>query len=355
MRFKYRILMLFVICCFVLFETVVFSQKSDDSTKRDIQNTSSTKATRGGSEKKSGPTITFESTVQDLGEIGPSSRKSGEFKFTNTGDDVLKIQKVSKTCGCTTSKLDKKEYAPGESGTLKVTYRASKTPTTVKKNVYVTSNDQKHPKVTLTIQGQVVAKVEHNPRNLQLMLRKDNAGCPEITLKSKDKKPFSIKRFQSTSQCISAEFDSSTKKDQYVLQPKVDLEKVGKSKNGHITIQLDHPQCKWISIPFKVIPEFKTKPAGLTLLQVQPEKTITRELWVLSTYNEDFEIESITSQRGYTKVANQEKNGNGYKIDLEITPPKPSDKKSMFQDKIYVKIKDGDKLEVSCFGVYPKE
>ena len=128
-----------------------------------------------------------------------------------------------------------------------------------------------------------------------------------------------------------------------------------KIKNGRITITINHPECKQVSIPFKVVPEFKTKPAGITLLQVEPEKPITRELWVLSNYNEDFELESVTSQRGYAKVTNQEKIGNRYKIDLEITPPKPSGKKRMFQDKILVKIKGGDKLEVSCYGIYPKK
>jgi hypothetical protein len=267
----------------------------------------------------------------------------------------LKIKKVSTSCGCTSPKLDKKEYAPGENGTLKITYHANNTPSKINKKAYVTSNDKKHPKVTLNIKGQVAAKVEHAPSNLELKPRKDNAGCPEITLKSKDKKPFSIKRFKSTAQCITAEIDKSTKKQQHVIKPKVNMGKIGKTKNGRITIQLDHPQCKTVSIPFKVIPEFKTKPAGITLLKVQPEKPITRELWVLSNYNEEFEIESVTSTKGYTKVTNQEKNGSRYKIDLEITPPKPTDNKKMFRDKILVKIKDGEKLEVSCYGMYPKK
>jgi hypothetical protein len=267
----------------------------------------------------------------------------------------LKITKVKTTCGCTSPKLAKKVYAPGESGTLKITYSASTRPSNVNKKAYVTSNDKKHSKVALTIKGKVVAKVEHKPSSLDLMLRKDNAGCPEITLKSKDKKPFSIKSFKSTSNCISAEVDPSIKQEKYVIQPKVDIEKAQKLKNGRITIRIDHPQCKSVSIPYKLIPEFKTKPAGLTLLQVQPEKPITRELWVLSNYNEEFEIESVSSQKGYAKVTNQEKNGNRYKIDLEIIPPKPAKNKKMFKDKILVKIKDGDKLEVSCYGVYPKK
>jgi hypothetical protein len=307
MGFKHTSLILSTICFLLIFETAIFSQTNNDSKTKQSQETSPTQTLTSNGEKKSGPTITFESKVQDLGEMGPGTKASCEFKFTNTGDDVLKIKKVSKTCGCTTSKLAKKEYAPGESGTLKITYNASTHPASIKKNIYVESNDKKNPKVTLSIKAKIVAKVEHVPDRIQLLPRKENAGCPEITLKSKDDKLFSIMNFKSTSNVLKAKTDPSKKEKRYVIQPEVDLEKVKKAKNGRITIQLDHPKCKTISIPYKVIPEFQTKPAGLTLLKVQPEKPITRELWVLSNYNEDFEIESVTSQRGYAKVTNQEK------------------------------------------------
>ncbi|MHC4758210.1 MAG: DUF1573 domain-containing protein, partial [Planctomycetota bacterium] len=161
MGFKHTSLILSTICFLLIFETAIFSQTNNDSKTKQSQETSPTQTLTSNGEKKSGPTITFESKVQDLGEMGPGTKASCEFKFTNTGDDVLKIKKVSKTCGCTTSKLAKKEYAPGESGTLKITYNASTHPASIKKNIYVESNDKKNPKVTLSIKAKIVAKVEH--------------------------------------------------------------------------------------------------------------------------------------------------------------------------------------------------
>ena len=38
------------------------------------------------------------------------------FKFTNTGDRPVTIESVRTSCGCTTAKLDKQTYQPGESG-----------------------------------------------------------------------------------------------------------------------------------------------------------------------------------------------------------------------------------------------
>ena len=58
------------------------------------------------------PRISFEKTVYDLGNVGQGTKSSCEFRFTNTGQTLLKIGKISRTCGCTVFQLDKKEYPP---------------------------------------------------------------------------------------------------------------------------------------------------------------------------------------------------------------------------------------------------
>ena len=72
------------------------------------------------------PRIFFEETVFDLGDVGRGTKNSCEFRFTNTGRGLLKIGKISRTCGCTVFQLDKKEYAPNETGTIKVIYTSGK-------------------------------------------------------------------------------------------------------------------------------------------------------------------------------------------------------------------------------------
>jgi len=65
------------------------------------------------------PRISFEKTVFDLGEVGQGTKNTCEFRFTNTGKALLKIGKISRTCGCTVFQLDKKEYTASEAGTIK--------------------------------------------------------------------------------------------------------------------------------------------------------------------------------------------------------------------------------------------
>jgi len=75
-------------------------------------------------QKDISPKISFEQTVCGLGQVGLGSRNTCEFKFTNAGRDTLKITNIRSTCGCAVARLERQEYAPGEPGTLKVTYTA---------------------------------------------------------------------------------------------------------------------------------------------------------------------------------------------------------------------------------------
>src|SRR5271156_3920153 len=46
-----------------------------------------------------------------------------KFRFTNIGTTSLKITDLHPSCGCTTAFLEKKEYAPGESGEIEARFK----------------------------------------------------------------------------------------------------------------------------------------------------------------------------------------------------------------------------------------
>jgi hypothetical protein len=82
------------------------------------------------------PEIKFQSTVYDLNEVKPDSKNMATFTFTNAGKGDLKIIDIQKTCGCTVPQLEKNDYMPGESGTIKVEYHSSKFGGPVVKHLY---------------------------------------------------------------------------------------------------------------------------------------------------------------------------------------------------------------------------
>jgi hypothetical protein len=303
---------------------------------------------------ESGPKITFEEKVQDLGEVGPGTENVCKFKFKNTGDALLKIKKVEKTCGCTVFSLKKRKYAPGESGSIKVTYSASQRTGKVTKKLYVSSNDKTGAEIALTIKAVVALKVCHQPDRLELMLKDSDANCPKITLTSVDGTPFSIKSFKSPGNGITASFDRKAKATSFVLQPTVNIRKLKKNRIGSIRIAVTHPQCKSVTVGYNVLAKFKVTPPRIMLRNVEQGKPVRREVWIVNNYNEDFQIESVRSKSNAIRVVKQEKLDNRCKLELEITPPSARGLPMMFTDVLYVNIKGGEKLRITCRGIYAK-
>lgn len=294
------------------------------------------------------PIITFEKEICDFGEIGPNTKNNCEFKFRNTGKSILKIKKVQTTCGCTVADLDKLEYAPGESGVIKVSYKAGSQPGQVTKYIYVYIDDEKTSKFQLTLQAKTVLKIKFEPEQMTISLKDGNV--PDIKVSSVDKMPFAIKGFRSTGNVITAEYDPNAKAAEFILKPKVDVTRL-QQPNGSIVIDLTHPETKEIVIGFNVISEFNINPPSIIVFNVEPQKPITKEIWILSNYDKDFEIESVSSQSGIAKVLNQEKVDNRYKVTVELMPP-ANDSKRVFTDVLNIAIKGGKKLQVNCRGFY---
>ncbi len=302
-----------------------------------------------------GPEITFESLIYDYGEIGAGTRNSCKFDFKNTGESLLRISNVNAPCGCTVPQLAKKEFAPGESGTLTVIYRPGNSAGTATKRLYVNSNDKAKPRVGLTIKAKVVMKVDHSPERLNLLLKGENAGCPEITLKSRDNLAFAITGFKSTGDSITADFDPSVKAASFVLKPKTDMQKLRKGLRGQVEISLTHPECKKVIIIFDTLAEFKVDPRVVYVREAEPQKPVTKKVWVLSNYGEDIEVDSTSSRNGTIKVLAREKILNGYQFELQITPPVSESKRRVFTDVFYVQLKDAPKLQITCYGIYSRK
>ncbi len=264
----------------------------------------------------------------------------------------MKIEEVEKCCGVV-AKLDKTEYAPGESGVLKAEYQANR-PGLDRKILYVKSNDKTKARIALTLKAEIVSKITCSPKRLKLFLGEDNAGCSKIVLSSLDNQPFTITGFKSTANCITADVDSSVEATKFILEPKVDMEKLKDNLKGHVDISLTHLEEKTVEILFDVLPKYTINPPLIISFNAEPQKPIVRKVWVLNNYGGSFEIESATSKDNTVKVLSSEKIRNGYQLELEITPP-PAEDNTRFSDMFVVKIKGEDELGIVCRGFYARK
>ena len=314
------------------------------------------------------PKIEFKASTQNFGDIGPETTHTTKFEFKNVGNAPLQILHVKSCCGSVTRGVTPgQEFAPGQSGALEVEYRAGNYPGPLVRNLSMDTNDPEQPVANLIIKANVVYRIEHSPSGLSLFLKRENAGCSPITVKSTDGQAFSIAGFRATANALTAEFDPAVKATQFVLKPKADVEKLARNTRGQVVIAMTHPECKSVTIPYDVTPEFSVTPQQFTLFNVQANQPIQRDLWIMSNYEEDFEIDKVSSQKGTMKVLESKKIptaeanvpagtsakvGARYQLRLEITPPVQEDNRSMLSDVLEVYIKGGEKLTVQCRGIY---
>jgi hypothetical protein len=102
--------------------------------------------------------IIFEKTELNFGELESGKVAEMEYKFKNTGDETLIIKNISSSCGCTVTKVDKKEYKPGEEGTIPVKFFSQGYNGEVTKTITVSTNDTENVYTRLTLKGNVVLK-----------------------------------------------------------------------------------------------------------------------------------------------------------------------------------------------------
>jgi hypothetical protein len=301
-----------------------------------------------------GPGIAFEKVTHNFGDVGPGTNQLCEFRFTNTGNSVLKIGEITKVCGCTPFSLDKTEYAPGESGTLRVRYYAEPPYGNTKKQLFVHTNDRRNPKIALNIEARIAAKVDFEPKAVRLSLKHQNAGCPQITISSLDNQPFSIRSFKSTANFITAAYNPSAVARSFVLQPMVDMAKLEQNLNGRIMIELTHPECKTVTIGVNTLARFNVAPRPIVVREAQSKSAVTKKVRIQNNYKDAFELESVHSKKGIVQVLSSQKLKDGYELELRIMPPAQRGRASLFTDTVVVKIKGGENLEIPFNGFYPR-
>lgn len=95
----------------------------------------------------------FDKEIIDYGKISVNSNGTRTFVFTNIGNKVLTISKITSSCGCTIPKKPEKSILPGQKGEITVVYN-TKIIGGFHKSVVILSNAKKGRKI-IKIKGAV--------------------------------------------------------------------------------------------------------------------------------------------------------------------------------------------------------
>ncbi|MGC6470150.1 MAG: DUF1573 domain-containing protein [Flavobacteriales bacterium] len=110
-----------------------------------------------GISKVLGPQFSFEKDVHDFGQLIDGEKVAYSFKFTNSGDAPLIISSAKGSCGCTVPNWPKDPIAPGESGTIDVSFNSSGRTGKQNKAVTLTANTNPSRKV-INITSEVITE-----------------------------------------------------------------------------------------------------------------------------------------------------------------------------------------------------
>ncbi len=66
--------------------------------------------------------LVWEKEVRDFLAAPEEKAVTATFAFTNTGPGELVVKRVRSSCGCTTARLEKNKFAPGERGEIEVKF-----------------------------------------------------------------------------------------------------------------------------------------------------------------------------------------------------------------------------------------
>jgi hypothetical protein len=133
------------------------------------------------------PKIFINEPSHNFGKMVQGDVRSHVFFYENRGGVVLKILKVTSSCGCTTGRPSKKELKPGEKGELKITFDSAKFHGRQHKSVTMNTNDSENPFVKFTFTADVKRVWSFEPSYIKFTATKDGRDTQEKVIELKIK------------------------------------------------------------------------------------------------------------------------------------------------------------------------
>ena len=106
----------------------------------------------------------------------------GLFRFKNAGTTAVKIRDVRSSCDCTTAELGKRDYAPGEEGTIRAIFTIGDRMGLQEKGVTVITDDPTNPMINLTLKVSIPELLSYSSRMLYWKAGGEN-NVQAITIK----------------------------------------------------------------------------------------------------------------------------------------------------------------------------
>jgi hypothetical protein len=182
--------------------------------------------------------LKWEKTVQRFQRVPDDKALEARYPFRNIGSAPLTIKSLRSSCGCTTAKLDKKTYAPGEQGEVVLRFTFGDRKGALLKGVTVTTDEKGAEPVVLKLIVDIHDPVTVAP-GLVFWRIGEAATAKTVQLSAEAAQPVRIKSVVSSSPNFTATLQTVQPGLQYAVAivPSATAQK----GTAEITVQTDFP------------------------------------------------------------------------------------------------------------------
>ncbi|MCJ8332065.1 MAG: DUF1573 domain-containing protein [Lentisphaeria bacterium] len=199
--------------------------------------------------------IKFDSPTLEFDTKPGQKKVDAKYNFKNVGDYTVTIKKIKPTCGCTTAKLDKKTYKPGESGTIAATINVPDRGGRLAKSIRITTDDKDKKKIKLTLVLHIPKYVDVSPKYISWE-HKGAKVSKTISIKVLHKTAIHIKKVHSSNPNWIVKLETVTKGKEYKIT--ITPPTTEKSVRTSLSIESDFPTVK--PLVFSASARVKPKP-----------------------------------------------------------------------------------------------
>lgn len=248
------------------------------------------------------------------------------FTLANRGDQPLTITHVKSCCGAT-AKLAAQQIPPGGSTTVTVSLRLRGRKGSVKKSLYVASNDPRQPYYRLALEGEVTPALRIMPEALDFgELSTNQVASASVTLKTQNDRDLSVTQVTSSMPCFSGSVEELTHDARTLRVTTVPPLPAG-TTSGHLTVTFKDPALGEISIPvsLSVPSELVSIPTSVFYASVEGTEgqSLRRFFCVKSSRDLPFAITGISAPLLDLEHTITRLSPCSYRIMIRSLPPDP--------------------------------
>lgn len=199
-----------------------------------------------------GPKLVVEDADFSFGQVFQGGKVEHTFRFRNSGEAPLTVEKVRSSCGCTAALLSATLIPPGGTGEIRTTFDSGRFRGAVVKTIYLYVNDPVQPVAQFNLRGTVKPELVLEPEQVDLgRLTSTAAAEAHITLTNQGEQAISLSPPETTGPELQAELAAmqlpAGKSVQLVVRAKP---QEGKSRlSGYIMIKTSNPRVPELRLP----------------------------------------------------------------------------------------------------------